>query len=147
MRDTLGVSLLPLVDVILVLLAAFMVAAPMIQQGTSVELPEAGNVTRIAPEALVVTVPISYATCRRNHGTEEGCMVEFGRESVEINDLADKLREELASRPTAVVHLRGHREISYGHLVEVIDQLRMGDAQGFELVLERLHDDSSDGSR
>ena len=138
MRNTLGgINLLPLVDVILVLLAAFMVAAPMMQQGTSVELPKAGNAGPLPPEALTVTVPYSYGTDRR---------VQVGYETIELDTLPALLRAEMASRRTGVVHLRGHRAITYEQLVQVIDRILEAGAESVELVLEPLRDDNSEAT-
>lgn len=149
MRDTLGISLLPLVDVILVLLAAFMVAAPMMQQGTSVELPEASNVEALAREVLVVTVPRTFGACRTDQSTvqQAACNVQLGREPVSIRDLPNRLRAQMPASGTSAVHLRSDALITYGHLVKVIDRIMEADAESVELVLEPLLHDRSEGVR
>lgn len=149
MRDTLGISLLPLVDVILVLLAAFMVAAPMMQQGTSVELPEASNVVALAREVLVVTVPRAFGACRTDQSTvrQAACTVHLGREPVPITDLPNRLRAQMPISGTSAVHLRSDALITYEHLVRVIDRIMEADAESVELVLEPLLDNSSEDVR
>ncbi len=52
------INVVPLVDVMLVLLIIFMVAAPMLQRGVEVNLPVASRSQEIASERLFVDVPI-----------------------------------------------------------------------------------------
>ena len=52
------INVIPLVDVMLVLLIIFMVAAPMMQKGVEVNLPVARRADKLTPaEPLYVTVP------------------------------------------------------------------------------------------
>src|SRR3954466_10568290 len=55
------INVVPLVDVMLVLLIIFMVAAPMMTQGMPVNLPQAMKSPPIAAQAVYITVPASYA--------------------------------------------------------------------------------------
>ena len=55
------INVVPLVDVMLVLLIIFMVAAPMMQRGVDVNLPVARRADADrAASAIFVTVPASY---------------------------------------------------------------------------------------
>jgi biopolymer transport protein ExbD len=54
------INVIPLVDVMLVLLIIFMVAAPMLQRGVEVNLPVARQTQRMSEERMYVTVPLSY---------------------------------------------------------------------------------------
>ena len=55
------INVVPLVDVMLVLLIIFMVAAPMMTQGMPVNLPQARRAPPITAEQVYVTVPASFA--------------------------------------------------------------------------------------
>ena len=57
--------MIPLVDVMLVLLIVFMVAAPMLQKGIEVNLPVARRADKLPEERLYVTVPASYKRDKR----------------------------------------------------------------------------------
>ena len=54
------INVVPLVDVMLVLLIIFMVAAPMMQRGFDVNLPVARRAAPMASERLFVNVPLAY---------------------------------------------------------------------------------------
>ena len=55
------INVIPLVDVMLVLLIIFMVAAPMMQRGFEVNLPVARRADKLTnADPLYVTVPLSY---------------------------------------------------------------------------------------
>src|SRR5436309_5156692 len=74
------INVVPLVDVMLVLLIIFMVAAPMIQRGIDVNLPVARRAAPITGERVEVTVPLTYS---QNH------VVFMGRDAVNITNLQE----------------------------------------------------------
>src|SRR6185436_10654664 len=59
------INVIPLVDVMLVLLIIFMIAAPMLQRGVEVSLPVARRSPPIASERLFIDVPFSFRQDRR----------------------------------------------------------------------------------
>src|SRR5512134_1937879 len=93
------INVIPLVDVMLVLLIIFMVAAPMLQKGIEVNLPvsrRADKLTNTRP--LYVTVPTSYRQDRR---------VFIDDESVPVDVLAERMRQAMIGRDDKQVFLRG----------------------------------------
>src|SRR5262245_52937095 len=68
------INVVPLVDVMLVLLVIFMVAAPMMTQGFQVRLPQSRQ-SRAVSAPVTVTVPLSFRKDRRVQIDEE--MVNF----------------------------------------------------------------------
>jgi biopolymer transport protein ExbD len=91
------INVVPLVDVMLVLLVIFMVAAPMMQQGFNVQLPQAKHAQAIN-EHVTVTVPATY----RKDG-----VVRIGQDPVKAANLAERVRQALAQLPA------GDREILF----------------------------------
>src|SRR5436189_1652320 len=83
------INVIPLVDVMLVLLIIFMVAAPMLQRGVEVNLPVASRAQEISSERIFVDVPLSFRTDQR---------VFLGKEAVRLPLLAERLRQMLIAR-------------------------------------------------
>ena len=59
------INVVPMVDVMLVLLIIFMVAAPMLQRGLELNLPVARQADDISGERIFVDIPPSFADDRR----------------------------------------------------------------------------------
>jgi biopolymer transport protein ExbD len=78
------INVVPLVDVMLVLLVIFMVAAPMMQQGFPVNLPEARRSQSIEQQPLLVSIPSTFARTRQ---------VYLGEEAVDFDVLAERVRQ------------------------------------------------------
>src|SRR5829696_403675 len=83
------INVIPLVDVMLVLLIIFMVAAPMLQRGVEVKLPVASRSQEIASERIFVDVPFSYRQDQR---------VFLAKESISVNVVAERVRQLLINR-------------------------------------------------
>lgn len=102
------INVTPMVDVMLVLLIIFMVTAPLIQQGVKVNLPDA----RAAPvEASEKKLVLSVNDAKE---------VYIGEAPVLIEELEDKLRNNVKAQEDKEVYLNADREIPYGVVVEVM---------------------------
>ena len=82
------INVVPMVDVMLVLLIIFMVAAPMLQRGVEVNLPVASRSQEIASERVFVDVPSSYKEDQRVFIKQEpirkSAVLQQGRQFFEI---------------------------------------------------------------
>ena len=121
------ITVVPLVDVMLVMLVIFMVTAPKMQRGLDVNLPEARRAEQLAEERLYVTVPLAYRS---------DSVVQVGDDEISVDLLAERLRLEMVERTEKTVFLRGDQEITYGELVTVMDLLKDGGVQEVGLVLD-----------
>ena len=123
------INVIPLVDVMLVLLIIFMVAAPMMQKGIEVNLPTARRADKMAKSLLYVTVPASYEQDRR---------VFIDDESVAVDVLSERMRQVMAARDEKEVFLRGDGSVRLQHLMDVFGRLKEGGIEKVGIVaLER----------
>lgn len=118
-----GINVTPFVDVMLVLLIVFMVAAPLLTVGVPVELPEtaAGALPVEAEEPLVLTL------------TADGRILIQTTETA-ADDLIPKLRAIAAERTSDRVYLRADGAIPYGQVVQVMGALNAGGFRNIGLV-------------
>ena len=110
------INVTPFVDVMLVLLIIFMVAAPLMNVGVPVDLPKT-SADPIAgqDEPLVVTVDAKGD-------------IYLGETKFSAEDLVEKLRAIQKEKPDQRVFVRGDKAINYGKVMEVLGVLR---AAGF----------------
>jgi biopolymer transport protein ExbD len=119
------INVVPLVDVMLVLLIIFMVAAPMMHRGMDVNLPVARRSTQISSERVFVTVPASYVRDRR---------VQLDDEAVPVDVLHERIRQTMLTREDKDVYLRGDAGVTLQQLLEVMDELREGGVEKVGIV-------------
>ena len=110
------INVIPLVDVMLVLLIIFMVAAPMMQKGVEVNLPVSRRADKLSnTKPLYVTVPTTYANDRRVFIDDEG---------VPVDVLAERMRQEMQTRTDKQVFLRGDGAVKLQELMDVFGRLK-----------------------
>jgi biopolymer transport protein ExbD len=119
------INVVPLVDVMLVLLIIFMVAAPMLQRGVEVNLPVASRSQEIASNRLFVDLPASYRADRR---------VFIDKEAVRLDFLAERVRQMMLTRTDKLVYLRGDGAVNLQELMEVFDRLKEAGVQNVGIV-------------
>ena len=119
------INVVPMVDVMLVLLIIFMVAAPMLQRGVEVNLPVAGRSQEIASEQVFVDLPVSYRDDRN---------VFVDKEAIRIDFLAERMRQIMLNRTDNRIYLRGDGEINLQELYEVFDRLKEAGIQDVGII-------------
>ena len=121
------INVIPLVDVMLVLLIIFMVAAPMLQRGVEVSLPEAKRSAEIASERLFIDVPASFRKDRR---------VYLLKEPIRLEVLPERIRQSLVNRSDKQVFVRSDNRLDVQALIDVLDALKAGGVQNAGIVTE-----------
>lgn len=119
------INVTPFVDVMLVLLIIFMVAAPMLTVGVPVELPKtaANALPSEAEEPLTVTVT-----------SDAKIMIQTTETA--IDDLIPKLKAIAAERDNDRVFLRADGTIPYELVVQVMGALNKGGFSNISLVTD-----------
>ena len=121
------INVIPLVDVMLVLLVIFMVAAPMLQRGVEVSLPVASRAQDIASERVFVEVPLSFGKDRR---------VYIGEEPVRLDVVPERIRQLMVNRTDKQVYLRIDRRLNVQHEMDVFDELKAGGVRDVAIVAD-----------
>ena len=118
------INVVPLVDVMLVLLIIFMVAAPMMTQGLDVELPTTNSeALRQSDEVLVLTVT-------------KDSKIYLDEFAVESEGLAAKLKNIVQQKPQTKIYLRADKDVPYGVIVQVMAQTREAGIENLGMVTE-----------
>jgi biopolymer transport protein TolR len=120
------INVTPLVDVMLVLLIIMMLVAPMLQQGVSVRLPQAGN-TVDKPEQQGQTV-IAIAANKQTYLNAK--LVQEGELSTRVNELLENKAEK-------IVLIKADEEVEYSAVMATMDQLRQAGIEDIGLITER----------
>ena len=123
------INVVPLVDVMLVLLIIFMVAAPMMQRGLEVNLPEARHADQISSERVFVTIPLSFRTDQ---------MLQVDEESIRFQVLSALMQQEMEGRSDRQVFVRGDGGVTFQELVSVMDALKDGGVENVGLITDPL---------
>lgn len=122
------INVVPYIDVMLVLLVIFMVTAPLLTQGVSVDLPQASAapVDTRDQEPLIVGILAdgSYHLS-----------IEQDRE-VSLPELLTMVSAVMQRRPDTPVLVKGDRNVPYGRVVEAMAQLQQAGVPRVGLMTE-----------
>lgn len=116
------INVTPFVDVMLVLLIIFMVAAPMLVQGVDVDLPKAtSKALKGAEERLIISI-------------DNDSNVFINEQVVSIEFLTQKLGAILENFDKKNVYLRSDQKVPYGVVVNVISKIKKAGVDSLGMI-------------
>jgi biopolymer transport protein TolR len=124
-RPLAEINVTPLVDVMLVLLIIFMVTAPLMTSGVSVDLPKtSAQPLNTDSEPLTVSINAEGAIFLQN-------------EPVDLTDLVAKLHAIAQDNPDRRIFVRGDKANTYGRIMEVMGTITEGGFTKVALLAEQ----------
>ena len=108
-RQMADINITPMVDVMLVLLIIFMVAAPMLTVGVPVNLPK----TRASQLNQSDQKPLEISLDAKGH-------IFIGETAVDLDTLVPKLEAISDNNHELNIYVRGDKDVDYGRFLEVV---------------------------
>jgi biopolymer transport protein TolR len=118
------INMTPFIDVMLVLLIIFMVAAPLLTNGVTVDLPKAA-----AGALNVEQKPVSIAI-------DEKGQIFLQDQPVADADVIDRLKALATDGPDTRVYVRASKTVPYGRVAEIMGEVTTAGYKKVALVTE-----------
>lgn len=119
------INMTPFIDVMLVLLIIFMVAAPLLATGVAVDLPQTK-----AGALNIDQKPVSIAI-------DEKGQVFLMDQPLEVDKLLEKLKETVKQGFDERIYVRGSKAVNYGRVAEVMSLITSAGYRKVALVTEQ----------
>ena len=119
------INVTPLVDVMLVLLIIFMVTAPLMTSGVSVDLPKT-DAQPLNTDSQPLTVTINA-----------GGDIFLQDQQVELPDLVAKLQAIAENNQERRIFVRGDKDLAYGRIMQVMGTITQGGFTKVALLAEQ----------
>lgn len=127
------INVVPYIDVMLVLLIVFMVTAPMLTQGVSVELPEApSEPLNLSDNQETIIVSI------KSNGSYYLDIGSAPEQPISLDDIASKMEKIMRVSPTTQVMVRGDKSVSYGVVIQLMTILQASGVPNVGLISEPI---------
>jgi biopolymer transport protein ExbD len=132
--ETHEINVTPFIDVILVLLIIFMVAAPLSTVDLPIDLPSSTATPQKKPDKP------TYVSIKPD------LTLAIGENPVRRSDLVNTLDAAAAGNTERLVFVRADRQVPYGDLMDVLEILRKGNYRMKLVALEGVPDDAAQSS-
>ena len=119
------INITPLVDVVLVLLVIFMVVTPLLKQEVPIELPLADN-SRTTQDLTQLTLTIA---------ADGGVLL--NSQPMLREALVTQLQAIYAERTDKTIFLEADRNLSYGQVVDVMDDCKAAGVTAIGVITKR----------
>ena len=118
------INVAPLVDVMLVLLIVFMIAAPLLSVGVPIELPKT-DAKALPSQQEPITITVDF---------EGGVFIQD--EEISLDDLATRLIAVSTNGYEERIYLRGDRDTDYGEVMKVMARINTAGFTNIGLVTD-----------
>lgn len=122
------INVTPFVDVMLVLLVVFMVAAPLITIGLPIDLPK-GNAPTLNDQETPITITLA----------RDGEMF-VGQDATTLETLVPQLMEQTDGETGRLIKIEGDQNLLYGNVTETMSVLYQAGFDRVRLIMERPSD-------
>lgn len=124
-------NITPMVDIVFTLLIIFMVAAPLIEQGVDLDLPQTETVAIESPKDKFIVRVFSGKKESENQ-------IFIDKTEVPLKELEVKLKTNAFLQEKKEIYLHASRDLSYGYVVRVMAIMKKAGVNSINLVTEPL---------
>lgn len=118
------INVTPLVDVMLVLLIIFMITAPMMQSGITVNLPTAETKSNPSSGGLILTVT-------KDH------YIYMEDKIINLYLLESRVKNYFFNKKKKVVFIKADKDVTYGYIISVMDVLKKGGIETVGMIVDQ----------
>ncbi|MGI9283161.1 MAG: protein TolR [Endozoicomonas sp.] len=125
------INMVPFIDIMMVMLVAFMVSAPMLTQGVKVELPKTTSKPMPLPDdakTLIISIQSDGKYFIDLGGNQESAKG--------MDDISDKVGKVLSASSDTQVLIKGDRTVNYGSVVELMAKLQEAGVNDVGLITD-----------
>ncbi len=124
------INVVPYIDVMLVLLVVFMVAAPLMVQGVLVNLPETLSepIPREKNDPLIVSIKSDGIFYLETQATRNM--------PLNLDEISIQVKKVLGSNPSLQVVVRGDGDVKYQKVMELMSVLQASGAKDVGLITQ-----------
>ena len=106
------INIIPLVDVMLVLLIIFMVAAPLMNDSMDVKLPEAkGQASGMQEESVILSIRKDEALF-------------LGKTQVKREEFSAKIKQIFANREKKEIFVKADENVTHGFVIKMMSEIQ-----------------------
>lgn len=122
------INMIPLIDVMLVLLIVFMIAAPMMQQGLAIDLP------KVTTKPLPSKDDVQIVTITRHKE------IVLNEKRLALKDLKAAIQFLFTNKPEKEVFLKADSAVPYGFVVGCMGIIREAGVEKVNIVTKPLEE-------